>query len=932
MIDPSTGDSVETETEMDDDQAAPATGSQKLTSVGSQLTAVLPASSGNAGTRSTNPVNLLTTPAAEQSVANPSPGLETQALVSRTLPRPGAPAMEGTTFELHPGIAAPSASLREASAGGALAPGAALSEAQQREYADSQVARWKSRGPGVVSPPDPYYPERRHWPMRNWLMEVTEAIRYLREINVSGDPERPWTASFKAECLCLPVISDGVPHRVDLAQLHRHDRSRDYVSVMALVQTMLREAGFAFINLVPAWGHSVSPELLASQDARSQKAGGLACAEKRFLDPAAAASFPVEEDGDVLMLTVEVQELLGNAMVIRLRLARVRPRESDSDVSRPDPKRRRGSLDAPLSIPSWPGSDEGARVWGGPVPETVGTSSLASGDAPMLTPDKNMSSAGGGSQGSPGLGPAGAVVHVFVTTAGPEGNSSKSVERPTVYIPVTAYPPTPALTALPDLSAAAEATHHDDEESKPEAPTLRESEISRSTDAEVAEHALRVANQQVADLQAAMSARDDQERSRLQAYEQAMYAQAAEQEMNRSDRKQFKSIHRGREIEEARRKEAADTEIARLQLRLYQIQEQQAQDLAASRQEVEAQVARERVASHREVKAISRDAERLRVEAAAAAVTAAARALQEETQSKRELEYRLREAHVRQVLEMERRESQEAEIKALREQVAAASVRHHPQQRSSSPTPGGGVRVGAPQPMRRQQLRRSNGRNGDVSGTADRAGATARSSVGVSSSVTPAVIAGSAPMMMPGTVTSRHPSMNAPLGGRSEEAPHSNASALPVSVNPVGAWPSVSGVPATSSVQVHAGPRGGSGYDQLASGSARIGTAPAVYPMATDPSRQLPSVSAPRISQGPVTGYPGESQGMYGPVSYGGSETYPATRASQAPGPTALPNSTSGFPARWPPAESRGYLSEIPSQATMWNSSLGGASTVPAPR
>ncbi|KAG7387678.1 hypothetical protein PHYPSEUDO_013805 [Phytophthora pseudosyringae] len=119
-----------------------------------------------------------------------------------------------------------------------------------------------------MSPPDPYYPEQRHWSMRNWLMEVTEAIRYLREVNVSGDPERPWTASFKAECLCLPVTSDGVPRRVDLTRLHRHDGSRDYVSVMALVQTMLHEAGFAFINLVPAWGHSVSPELLASQDAR----------------------------------------------------------------------------------------------------------------------------------------------------------------------------------------------------------------------------------------------------------------------------------------------------------------------------------------------------------------------------------------------------------------------------------------------------------------------------------------------------------------------------------------------------------------------------------------------------------------------------------------------------------------------------------------
>ncbi|KAG7384960.1 hypothetical protein PHYPSEUDO_002042 [Phytophthora pseudosyringae] len=143
MIDPSADDSVEAETKMDDDQATPAAGSQELTSAGSQLTAAPRASSGNAGTRSVgapttlaartlaarsaeqsvamsappgdadrNLVNLLTTPAAEQSVANPSPGLETQALVSRRSPRPDAPAMAETTFELHPGIAAPSAYLR----------------------------------------------------------------------------------------------------------------------------------------------------------------------------------------------------------------------------------------------------------------------------------------------------------------------------------------------------------------------------------------------------------------------------------------------------------------------------------------------------------------------------------------------------------------------------------------------------------------------------------------------------------------------------------------------------------------------------------------------------------------------------------------------------------------------------------------------------
>ncbi|KAG7384961.1 hypothetical protein PHYPSEUDO_002043 [Phytophthora pseudosyringae] len=531
--------------------------------------------------------------------------------------------------------------------------------------------------------------------MRNWLMEVTEPIRCLREINVSGDPERHWTASFKAECLCLPVTSDGVPHRVDRTRLHRHDGSPDYVSVMALVQTILYEAGFAFINLVPAWGSSVSPELHTSQDARfisdamflreflvnGQSAWNRIAEGRRFsvrwedvpfqvLDPAAAASFPVEEDGDVLMLIVEEQELLGNAMVIHLRLAQGRPRASDLEVSRPEPKRRRGSLDAPLSIPSGLVPTK-VPASGAVRSQTVGTSSLASGDAPVLTPDESMSSAGGDSQGSPGLGPTGAVAHMFVATAGPEGDSSVSVEQPIVYVPVAAYPPTPALTAPPDLSAAAEATTHEE---------------------------------------------------------------VVEQEMNRSERK---SIHRGREIEEIRRTTSPGP--GRLP------------------PGGEAQVTREWVASHREVEAIARDAERLRVEAATAAEAAAARARQKEAQSRRELDYQLREAHVRQVLETERRETQEAEIKALREQMAAASVRHHPQERNSSPASGGAGDGGvAYRSTRRQQPRRSNSRNGDASGTADRAGATAGRSVGIFSSAAPAAIPGSAPLMIPEAATSRH--------------------------------------------------------------------------------------------------------------------------------------------------------------------------------
>ncbi|OWY91725.1 hypothetical protein PHMEG_00039579 [Phytophthora megakarya] len=268
------------------------------------------------------------------------------------------------------------------------------------------------REPGVVPPPDPYYPDRHHCPMRNWLLEKKETIRHLREITSAGSPGRPWTANFRSECLCLPVVADPLALQVDLEELRFADGARDFTSVIAVLQTMLHDAGYAFLNLVPTWGRTLSPEQLAAQDGQFMSdtsfLWGLLTIEQaawneiargrhysvrrddapfQALDPETA--FPVENDGDALMLTLEEQELLGTAMVTRLRLAH-------SDSSRPEPKRRRGS-DAPLSVPSWPGSDEATRVWGGPIPDVVGTSSLASGDAPMLTPDENMSSAGGGS-------------------------------------------------------------------------------------------------------------------------------------------------------------------------------------------------------------------------------------------------------------------------------------------------------------------------------------------------------------------------------------------------------------------------------------------------------------------------------------------------------------------------------------------------------
>ncbi|OWZ02428.1 hypothetical protein PHMEG_00026011 [Phytophthora megakarya] len=102
--------------------------------------------------------------------------------------------------------------------------------------------------------------------MRNWLLEKKETIRHLREITSAGSPGRPWTANIRSEYLCLLVDADPLALQVDLEELHFADGVPDFTSVIAVLQTMLHDAGYAFLNLVPTWGRTLSPELLAAQD------------------------------------------------------------------------------------------------------------------------------------------------------------------------------------------------------------------------------------------------------------------------------------------------------------------------------------------------------------------------------------------------------------------------------------------------------------------------------------------------------------------------------------------------------------------------------------------------------------------------------------------------------------------------------------------
>ncbi|OWY98902.1 hypothetical protein PHMEG_00030205, partial [Phytophthora megakarya] len=247
---------------------------------------------------------------------------------------------------------------------------------------------------------------------------------------------------------------------------------------------------------------------------------------------------------------------------------------SESDAIRPQPKRRRGSTDAPLSVPSWPGSDESIRVWGGPIPDVVGTSSLASGDAPTLTPDENMSSTGGGSQGFPGVEPSTAMVGVYTATTGSGTGPSNVAEQPAFYVPVAEYPPdqdtrlppraptpTSPMTRWSDPDGL-------DEETKSDDPMVdqrtRLSETGRDQDQD-----LRDANRQISELRAAMSRNGSDMRTIVQ-------PGPPKQPKRRSPERNGK--YQDGATREAEKKKAADQEFASLQAKLYLLEKERARE------------------------------------------------------------------------------------------------------------------------------------------------------------------------------------------------------------------------------------------------------------------------------------------------------------------------------------------------------------------
>ncbi|OWZ05043.1 LOW QUALITY PROTEIN: hypothetical protein PHMEG_00022944 [Phytophthora megakarya] len=531
---------------------------------------------------------------------------------------------------------------------------------------------WNRTTPGSILPGPASLADEDLAPRKEGDCPAPPGNRVRRQPEVTLDGQLPERVS----------LFTRVALQVDLEELRFSGGARDFTSVIATLQTMLHDAGYAFLNLVPTWGRTLSPELLAAQDGQFMSDAsflwGLLTLEQvawneiaqgrqysvrrddapfQTLDPEVTSAFRFEDDGDTLMLTPEEQELLGVAMVTRLR-----PAHNRSDA--------RGSTDAPLSVPSWPGSDEDTRVWGGPIPEVVGTSSLASGDAPMLTPDESMSSAGGGSQGSPGSKPSTAMVGVYMATTGTPAGQAYTTEQPTLYVPVAEYPPGQGTRPPPpslQVRLRRDGLGGSEEETISDVPmTIRGPHLPENS------RDLQAAYRQISELCAALAARDELERIRNEEYRVARTAQAAQAKLSQEALEHQEAELQERVAREMEWRKVSDQDFASLQAKVYLLEKERAQEREEGTQF--------RAEAERRMEGVTEKCGQAVSKAKAVIDETKLQADEELSRIRREMEHQARESRAREAREVELQEAQLEELRIYREQTAVGRSRRQPRE------------------------------------------------------------------------------------------------------------------------------------------------------------------------------------------------------------------------------------------------------------
>ncbi|KAE8903547.1 hypothetical protein PF005_g21282 [Phytophthora fragariae] len=277
-----------------------------------------------------------------------------------------------------------------------------LSEDAAKAYVAKQVSRWEQVRSERVLPPSVQYvwPDSRPDSLP-WLTATLATSKYIAARATLGDDIQACVVELNLDRRDLATAQDVVAAEIPVGIFSPRE-------CVAVLQTLLFEAGFHFDNLVPVWfrtrASKIAADLVRSLVGDLQRLLAAELTEWRTLcvgatlkvTPALEREAEVEDtpfldyhaedqDGDLLMNDYEVN-LLGRSYVLRLRMTGLRPARSttSSSVGEPPSKRQQHRpprpedplASLPSELPSTATSDQedpSTVPTSDPVPSLVGT-------------------------------------------------------------------------------------------------------------------------------------------------------------------------------------------------------------------------------------------------------------------------------------------------------------------------------------------------------------------------------------------------------------------------------------------------------------------------------------------------------------------------------------------------------------------------------
>ncbi|RLN97265.1 hypothetical protein BBJ28_00024237 [Nothophytophthora sp. Chile5] len=223
------------------------------------------------------------------------------------------------------------------------------SDAEAVAYGDLHLKRWQETPHQLVLPVDVVYDQREQgFSMRAWVQAAFRTSAYLSEQESTSSQDNAWLRTLKARRKQLPVTSD-------LRAMPVSPKLLSPVACVAVLQTMLLESGFEFVNIVPVWGET--PGLSEIPSRHVQRGAETLCSclgdeslewhklmervpfhvrrsqdPRLELPPPQIEYHPTDEDGDLLM-TEDADAYLGKELVLRLKVTGARARSDYSAQS-----------------------------------------------------------------------------------------------------------------------------------------------------------------------------------------------------------------------------------------------------------------------------------------------------------------------------------------------------------------------------------------------------------------------------------------------------------------------------------------------------------------------------------------------------------------------------------------------------------------------